>query len=250
MKRTLPLLLAAAMLLCGCQKPPAPADTSTTTTIPPQTTTESTVPVTTAVIPTTTQTPAPVYVYEGAVEDFLLPLEDNSWPREYAPEFVMLHFTSAVAVQPQDPYDLDTVRKIFTDYGTSIHYLLDRDGTVYCYIPEDLVAWHAGKGTFAGDEKYTNKMNYYAIGIEILAIGSQADMSLYLTAQQYDALDDSLLGYTDAQYEALKLLVADICQRNGIPMDKAHVLGHQEYAPGKNDPGELFDWERFFAPGT
>lgn len=248
MKRMMPLLLAVVLLLCGCRQAPAPTTTAAATTVPTPTTTQATVPVTTTVIPTT-QAPK-VYVYEGAVEDYLLPLEDNSWPRECAPEFVMLHFTSAVAVQPQDPYELDTVRKIFTDYGTSIHYLLDRDGTVYCYIPEDLVAWHAGKGTFAGDEKYTNKMNYYAIGIEILAIGSQADMSLYLTAEQYDALDDSLLGYTDEQYEALKLLVADICRRNGIPMDRNHVLGHQEYAPGKNDPGELFDWERFFSSGT
>ncbi len=241
MKRAV-LLLLAAVLLCGCRQ--TPESTTASTTLPPPTTTEATVPV------TTTQTPAPVYVYPGAVEDFLLPLEDNSWPRECAPEFVMLHFTSAVAVQPQDPYDLVAVRKIFTDYGTSIHYLLDRDGTVYCYIPEDLVAWHAGKGTFADDEKYTNRMNYYAIGIEILAIGSQADMSLYLTAEQYDALDDSLLGYTDAQYAALRLLVADICQRNGISMDKDHVLGHQDYSESKNDPGELFDWERFFTAGT
>jgi dimethylamine--corrinoid protein Co-methyltransferase len=32
--------------------------------------------------------------------------------------------------------------------------------------------------------------------------------------------------------------------RNGIPMDREHVIGHQEYSPKKSDPGELFDWSK------
>ena len=65
-----------------------------------------------------------------------------------------------------------------------------------------------------------------------------------MTKQQYDALDPSLIGYTDAQYEALRNLVADICQRQNIPMDRDHVIGHEEFSPNKNDPGDLFDWSR------
>lgn len=183
-------------------------------------------------------------VYSGAVEDFLLPVEEYSWEREFAPEYVMIHFTSAVVEHRDDPLNMDYIRQIFVDYDISVHYIIDREGTVRCYVPEDRVAWHAGKGEWANDEKYTNKMNHYAIGIEIAAIGSQKDMEIYLAEEEYAALDDRFKGFSDAQYDALKLLVEDICARYGIPADRDHVIGHQDYSPSKNDPGELFDWSR------
>jgi len=183
-------------------------------------------------------------VYSGAVEDFLLPVEDFSWEREHAPEFVMVHFVSAVVDHRDDPFNMEYIRQIFVDYDISIHYIIDRDGTVHCYIPEDRVAWHAGKGEWAGDEKYTNRMNHYAIGIELAATGSEKDMEIYLTPEEYQALGDDLKGFSNAQYESLRLLVADLCARYDIPADREHVIGHQDYSPAKTDPGELFDWSR------
>ncbi len=186
----------------------------------------------------------PVNVYPEAREDYLLPQDDFSRPRTERAELVMIHFTSAVVVSRDDPYNMETVRSIFEDYQLSVHYIIDRDGVVRCYVPEDRVAWHAGKGTWNGDEKYTDKLNEYAIGIELVAIGSEGDMAQYLTAEEYDRLDDSLKGFTDAQYVSLGKLVEDICSRNNIPFDREHVIGHEEYSPAKTDPGELFDWER------
>ena len=89
-------------------------------------------------------------------------------------------------------------------------------------------------------------MNKYSVGVEIVAIGSKNDMAQYLEAWEYNALDESLIGFTDAQYESLRNLVSDICQRNDIPFDREHVIGHEEYNKNKSDPGELFDWERLF----
>ena len=37
---------------------------------------------------------------------------------------------------------------------------------------------------------------------------------------------------------------SDICARYGIPYDRAHIIGHEDYRPSKSDPGELFDWGR------
>ena len=182
-----------------------------------------------------------------ATPDYLLPLEIFSRERKENPEFVMIHFISAVVISREDPYNKDTVRSIFTDYEISVHYIIDRDGTVTCYIPEDRVAYHAGSGTWEDDPKYTNFMNDYAIGIEVMAIGSQDDMAQYLSADAYNALAPEHIGFTDAQYEALKALVQDICARNGIPMDRSHIIGHEEYSPAKTDPGALFDWSRLFA---
>lgn len=188
----------------------------------------------------------PVYVSALSAENYLLPLEDYSWDREFAPEYVMLHFTSAVVNSRSDPYDMDAVRKIFEDSEISIHYIIDRDGKVQCYIPEARAAWHAGRGSFANDERLTNAMNKYSIGIEILAIGSQRDMVQYLTAAEYNALPTEYIGFTEAQYISLKGLVKDICARNSIPFDREHVIGHDMYNPLKNDPGELFEWEMLF----
>ena len=76
-------------------------------------------------------------VYANAKKDFLAPIEQHSWERQFTPEFVMLHFTNTVANNPQDPYNLDDIRALFLEYDVSIHYIIDRDGTIYCYIPEN-----------------------------------------------------------------------------------------------------------------
>ena len=226
--RKLLAVLLMALLLCGCK----------TETAPPT----STASVPTSSQPTQSVTP-PVEVSPLAVEDFL-DFENSSYLRENPVEFVMIHFTSAVMLDRENPYDYDLVRGIFVDYKLGIHYIIDRDGTIYCFLPESRSAWHAGKGSF-GDEKYTDNMNRYSIGIELMGIGSQEDMSIYLQPEEYACLDETLIGFTDAQYTALGALVQDICTRHEIPIDRQHIIGHQEYNPAKNDPGELFNWAHF-----
>lgn len=188
------------------------------------------------------------YVISHLAKYDLFPIAKSySLAREMLPEYIMLHFSSAVVLDPKNPYNMALVRDTFIKNGVDANYIIDRDGTIYCNVPEDRLAYHAGEGTYGGDERLTDKMNRYAIGIEILAIGSPNDMAGYLSAAAYEALDPAVIGYTDAQYEALRALIADICLRNRIAMDKYHILGHDEYAPGKTDPGELFDWERLLA---
>lgn len=236
-KRLAAVLLAA--LLCGCTASDTPEST------PPATQP----PATEAAPPPTTEPPR-VVVSPLAEEAYLGELGngyDFSWEQEYPPEYVLIHFCSAVVEHRDDPYNMEYVRQTFIDADVSIHYIIDREGTIYCYVPEDRSAWHAGKGTWLEDEKYTNNMNRYSIGIELVGMGSAEDMAIYLHDWEYDRLDDSLKGFTDAQYGSLKLLVEDICQRNNIPMDRQHVIGHQEYAPHKNDPGQLFDWSRLIS---
>ncbi|MBR3837662.1 MAG: N-acetylmuramoyl-L-alanine amidase [Clostridia bacterium] len=207
-------------------------------------------------LPKTEETVLPVFqeeepeiapVYAGAEYDPLLPLLKYADPREEEPKFVMIHFTSAVALTPEDPYNMERIRSIFVENEVSTHYIVDREGTVTCYIPETMVAWHAGKGTWQENPLYENRMNQYAIGIEIAAMGSKEDMSLYLTPQEYDEIPPSQIGFTDAQYSALSQLVSDICYRHGIPMDREHIIGHEEYSLAKNDPGELFSWDRLLS---
>lgn len=226
------LFLLALLCLAGCGPSKQPVQTSSFWT-------EETAQ--------TVSAPAQISVYPGAIQHYLGNGLDFSWEQLYPPEYVMLHFCSAVVDHPEDPYHMEYVRQTFIDADVSVHYIIDREGTVFCYVPEDRTAWHAGVGEWLEDEKYTNKMNMYSIGIELVAIGSVEDMSLYMTKAQYNKLDKELLGFTDAQYTALKELVADVCSRHGIPMDREHIIGHEDYNPRKNDPGELFDWSRILS---
>lgn len=231
MKKIVLAISAFLLILSSCK-----SNTSDSTTEYIQTTFQATVCETEAAVPIT--------VSPLATEDFLLPLDDFSWERAFSAEYIMLHFTSAIKLSQTDPYNMDTVRNIFKDSEVSIHYIIDRNGNISCFIPEDRAAWHAGKGEYANDERLTNAMNKYSIGIELLAIGSQKDMEQYLTQEEYNSLDSSVIGFTEEQYSALSTLLNDICERNQIAFDKEHIIGHDMYNPQKSDPGELFDWSK------
>lgn len=183
-------------------------------------------------------------VYSKYAEKDYIEFENSSWLREFKPEFVMIHFTSAVMLDRDNPYDAELNRSIFEDYEIGINYIIDREGKITCYLPENRAAWHAGEGEYNNEERLTNKMNKYSIGIEVMAIGSVDDMAQYMSSAEYYSLNSDNYGYTEAQYESLKLLVDDICERHDIPVDKFHIIGHEEYSSEKTDPGELFDWSR------
>ena len=239
MKKTIFVLLCTALLaLYGCKEkePPVTAPIPETETATEQTITEEI-----SAEPEEVPDVSPI-----AKEHFLEPFDDYSWVREFPVEKVVVHFTSAVVNYPEDPYNMELIRNIFVDSGLSVHYIIDRDGTVYCYMPESRAAWHAGVGTYGDDEKYTNSMNKYSVGIELVAIGSEQDMAQYLHPDEYKAIDESLIGFTDEQYASLTALIKDICQRNKIEFSRENVIGHDEYNEAKSDPGELFEWSRLF----
>ena len=105
----------------------------------------------------------------------------------------------------------------------SAHYLIDTDGTVTALVPEEKRAWHAGKSYWRGEAD----VNSASVGIELVNPGHEWG---------YEP-------FSDDQMVALMPLLADIIERHDIP--RANVVGHSDIAPArKQDPGELFDWER------
>jgi N-acetyl-anhydromuramyl-L-alanine amidase AmpD len=145
---------------------------------------------------------------------------------------VVIHYISAVADAPDDPYNLGRLLKIFCDYGVSSHYLITRGGEVYKLVPEEMKAWHAGPSIMPEPDNRTG-VNEFAIGIELAA----TDCS----------------GFTDAQYEALRELCADMEGRRRKKMvyvGHDMIAGERAVAAGlrkepKTDPGPLFDWGLF-----
>jgi N-acetylmuramoyl-L-alanine amidase len=111
----------------------------------------------------------------------------------------------------------------------SAHYLVFEDGGTVQMVPEARRAWHAGAGAWKGE----TDVNSRSIGIEIVNPGHAG----------------GLPPYPEAQVEAVIALARDILGRWPIPPER--VLAHSDVAPErKEDPGEIFPWDRLAAAGV
>ncbi len=110
----------------------------------------------------------------------------------------------------------------------SAHYVVCEDGQVVHMVKEEDRAWHAGRGYW---RDITN-MNSASIGIEIVNPGHEW----------------GYVPFPEEQMDSVTRLAAEIVQRHNI--HPANVIGHSDLAPRrKQDPGELFDWERLAKHG-
>ncbi len=110
----------------------------------------------------------------------------------------------------------------------SAHVLIDRIGEITQYVAFDQRAWHAGRSSFAGREKF----NDFSIGIEL----EGAD-DVPFEAVQYLALA-KLIAVLGGAYPGL------LDARDNV-VGESRVVGHSTIAPGrKTDPGPLFDWQK------
>jgi N-acetyl-anhydromuramyl-L-alanine amidase AmpD len=101
----------------------------------------------------------------------------------------------------------------------SAHYVVrSGDGFVAQCVRERDIAWHAGNWDH----------NTRSIGIEHEGWSTQPSY------------------FTHTMYERSARLTAGICDRYGLPKDRAHIIGHHE-VPGSDhtDPGAHWDWVRY-----
>lgn len=106
--------------------------------------------------------------------------------------------------------------------SVSAHYVVrSSDGQVTQMVREADVGWHAGNWTY----------NLHSVGIE-----------------HEGYVEDPGTWYTEAMYAGSAALTADICARNGIPVDRSHILAHYE-VPGAThtDPGSGWDWDHYMS---
>ncbi|HVY88087.1 MAG TPA: N-acetylmuramoyl-L-alanine amidase [Hyphomonadaceae bacterium] len=110
----------------------------------------------------------------------------------------------------------------------SAHYMVEEDGTVFALVPEDKRAWQAGRSWWRGDED----LNSRSIGIEIVNPGHEWGYR----------------PFPDAQILAVIELCRGILSRWPIPQNR--IVAHSDIAPDrKEDPGELFPWQRLAREG-
>ena len=118
--------------------------------------------------------------------------------------------------------------------GASGHYYIDRDGSIYCYVPGTRVAHHV------------RDHNPNSIGIELVNLGRYPNW-------WHSGHQTMTEPYTSAQLAALSALLAQL--RQEYP-NLRQIAGHEDLdtarlpasddpsveVPRKLDPGPLFPW--------
>lgn len=142
--------------------------------------------------------------------------------RHAAIDMIVLHYTGMPTGAAALARLCDAAAKV------SAHYLVEENGDVWRLVAEDKRAWHAGVSSWRGDAN----INARSIGVEIVNPGHEWG---------YRA-------FPDAQIDAVIELVGAVARRHSI--GKRGVVGHSDVAPRrKEDPGELFPWDRLADAG-
>jgi hypothetical protein len=107
------------------------------------------------------------------------------------------------------------------------HYTVrSQDGLIAQHVPTKDVGWHAGNWY----------VNAKSIGVEHEGFAAQGTW------------------FTEAMYRSSAKLVGYLAKRYGIPLDRAHIIGHDN-VPGTTpatiagmhwDPGPYWDWSHYF----
>ncbi len=139
-------------------------------------------------------------------------------------DMIVLHATETNSLE-------ETARCFMTEKErtVSVHYVIDRDGKIYQFVPEDRSAYHAGKSRWrlVTGEEVTN-INSRSIGIEFQRGSGQT--------------------FTPEQIRAGLELTKSIKNRYNI--DPRNVVAHSDIAPSrKSDPGNDFPWELWVKNG-
>lgn len=129
------------------------------------------------------------------------------------PHLVVLHYTAMESAEAALERLCDPA------FEVSSHYLIGADGQLWQLVSEEMRAWHAGAGEWAGQ----GDINSRSIGIELDNRGDHP--------------------FSEPQMACLERLLPQIMARWDIRPEG--VIGHSDMAPGrKQDPGPRFDWQR------
>jgi N-acetyl-anhydromuramyl-L-alanine amidase AmpD len=141
-----------------------------------------------------------------------LATQTNYWEgREGPVEYIVIHYTDISYARTLRAFNIRAS-------GVSAHYVIRGDGHIAQIVGEADTAWHAGNFWF----------NHRSIGIEL----------------ELDRVTNP--AFTAQQYYAAAALSCAIAGRHSIPLDRAHLVGHNEI-PGSDhtDPGPTWAWPHF-----
>ncbi|MFA5232066.1 MAG: peptidoglycan recognition family protein [Candidatus Paceibacterota bacterium] len=139
----------------------------------------------------------------------------NFWQgrKGYRPEAIVIHIMDGT---------LSGTDSWFADQSSQVssHYGIGKSGEVHQYVKEEDTAWHAGRiesPNWSLIKSFSVNPNLYTIGIE-----------------HEGKADDA---WSEAMKKSSATLIAEICERWQIPIDRDHVVGHyQIYSKKPNCP--------------
>ncbi|MFF3058930.1 N-acetylmuramoyl-L-alanine amidase [Streptomyces sp. NPDC057909] len=172
----------------------------------------------------------------------------------------------SVAARPVDPvkgtFSATAGRAPITPYPSALWVPADSHNfTVGRTATIDKVIIHVTQGSYAGSIKWfqdpTAEVSaHYVVRSsdgQITQTVRDSDTAFHAKQANASALGVEHEGYiddpswfTDTMYRASAALTRALCDKYGIPKDRAHIIGHSE-APGTDhtDPGRYWDWNRY-----
>lgn len=171
---------------------------------------ESAIPVARAA---TTSRSATAIRFPYVAQSEYLPTQTNYWEgRDGASiDYIVIHYTDI---------SYERTLRAFNNLASDVsaHYVIRGDGHIAQIVHEADTAWHSGNYWY----------NLQSIGIEL----------------ELDRVTNPV--FTAEEYYAAAVLVCAISARQGIPLDREHVIGHNE-VPGSThtDPGPTWNWPHF-----
>ena len=169
------------------------------------------------------------------------------------PDCIVLHYSVGNNVDQTD--------QVLRDRELSAHYILGRNCEIIQQVPDDMKAYHAycEEGETCENDCPVCKKDGEIINVNSRCIGIEIDNYGYdckdrdhkegisCTNQMtnpYSGKTDTWEIYKDEQVECIIDLVSYIANKNNIPKDRDHIVGHDEVANYKNDPGPAFNWNK------
>ena len=132
---------------------------------------------------------------------------------------------------------LKNTRDALNARGLSVHFIVDRDGSITLMVPLEKAARHAGfsyaKVQINNKVEELQKLNNYSVGMEIVNTGIEP-----FPEKQIKSIKEVIL-YTMKRFKIKRDMVFSHSEIGCIVYNKAL----QGYVMRKPDPHKLFDWE-------
>ncbi len=133
--------------------------------------------------------------------------------RKEPPQLIVIHITEGLK---------DSVYQTFMTEQKSTHFIVNKDGTIWQFVKSSDTAW--GNGIM---DKVTSE-------IVLQKAGNPNDYSISIEHEGFSTED-----INPAQYETSSQLVKYLSDKWKIPLDRTHIIRHEEITGYKTCPGRV-----------